>query len=272
MQDQQAPAQTIADKLKARRYDPNQAPTPEPVVMTIQGKTIGTLSNYIVFSGQAKAGKSTFLSAAISSAFVPPFQDTLGIKITPPPGRPVVAYFDTESSRFDFYRQMQRVKDFAGKPMHPRDLHAFTTREDSPKTIRGLIFEYLAQNPQCSVLLVDGFLDLCLNYNDEVETRLLTNWFKRITKEFNILLIGVLHLSKGGGETLGHLGSNTDRWAQSTLIVEKNKETKQFILKPKFLRSADDFEPIALMNFDGKWQQVPYMEPAPIEGTKKRKV
>lgn len=270
MDQKPAPAPTIAEKLSLRRYDPNKVPAREPVVLTIQEKVIGTLSNYVVFSGLAKAGKSTFLSAAISSAFVPPFQDTLGMKITPPPGRPVIAYWDTESSQYDFHRQMQRVRDFAGRPSHPEHLHAFTTREDSPKTIRNLIFEYLTRTPECSVLLIDGFLDLCLNYNDEVETRLLTNWFKRITKEFNILIIGVLHLGKGGGETLGHLGSNTDRWAQSTLIVEKQKDTRQFILKPKFLRSADDFEPIALMNFDGKWQQVPYIEPA-VENFKKSK-
>jgi hypothetical protein len=84
-------------------------------------------------------------------------------------------------------------------------------------------------------------------------------------------MIGVLHLGKGHGETLGHLGSNTDRWAQSTLIVEKNKDTRQFCLKPKYLRSSEDFETIAITNFEGRWQQIPYMEPeiTPIKKSKK---
>jgi hypothetical protein len=203
---------------------------------------------------------------------VPAFQDVFGIKLTTPTDRPKIAYFDTESSQYDFHRQINRIKDFALLSRVPDRLDAFSFREDMPSKIRKMIETYLQETPDCSVIVVDGLLDLCLNYNDEKETRLLTNWFKRITKVYNILMIGVLHLGKNGGESLGHLGSNTDRWAQSTLIVEKNKETKQFILKPKFLRSSEDFEPIALMNFDGRWQQLPYQAPVQIElPTKKSK-
>jgi hypothetical protein len=84
--------------------------------------------------------------------------------------------------------------------------------------------------------------------------------------------MGVLHLGKGQGETLGHLGSNTDRWSQSTMIVEKNKDAGQFVLKSKYLRSDGDFEPVAIMNFDGRWSQVPYIEQiAPIPTKKPKK-
>jgi hypothetical protein len=163
---------------------------------------------------------------------------------------------------------MQRIRHFALKDSFPENLAAYSMREDAPEIIKKQIYHYLETTPDCSVCIIDGFLDLCMNYNDEVETRSLTNWFKFITKKFNILLIGVLHISKQG-ETLGHLGANTDRWSQSTLIVEKNKETKQFVLKPKFLRSSEDFEPIALMNFDGKFTKVPYEQPT-IEKIKKQ--
>ena len=245
---------TLAD----RRFKPDIVPPPEDVMLTINGRTIGTAQNYVVYSGQAKAGKSTYLSATIASAFLPDYQDNFGIKLKPPKDRPAIAYFDTESSSYDFHRQMNRIKDLANLDRFPIRLDAFNTREDGPGKIRAMIRHYLETTPDCSILIVDGFLDLCLNYNDEIETRKLTNWFKMITKQYNILLIGVLHLSKGQGETLGHLGSNTDRWAQSTLIVEKNREARQFVLKPKFLRSSDDFEPIAICNFDGRWTQIPY--------------
>lgn len=264
----------LSDQLKQRRFDPNKTPAPDQVIFTIKQDNntfvIGALCNYIVFSGQAKAGKSTYLTAAISSAFLPSFVDKFGMKITTPPGRPVVGYFDTESSQYDFYRQIDRIKQFTGAPNFPQNLHAYTTREDGPQRIRALIMEYLKNTPECSVLFVDGFLDLCLNYNDELETRLLTNWFKKITKQFNILLVGVLHLSKGNGQTLGHLGSNTDRWAQSTLTIERDTQSGQLILKPKFLRSAPDFTPISIMNFNGAWQSIPYIEPA-IDTFKNRK-
>jgi hypothetical protein len=263
--------QELTELLKARKYNPAHKPKAESVVWTINGKVCGTLENYCIISGLPKASKSTYAAACLASALVPAFSSVFGIKINLPKERSRIAYFDTESSQWDFYRQMERVRNFADKQTLPETLDAFSMREDMPGRIRKLIEQYLSDNTDCSCIIVDGFLDLCLNYNDETETRLLTNWFKRITKEYNILMIGVLHLGKGHGETLGHLGSNTDRWAQSTLIVEKNKETKQFVLKPKYLRSSEDFEPIAIMNFDGQWNQVPYIEPEPILPTKKPK-
>jgi hypothetical protein len=55
------------------------------------------------------------------------------------------------------------------------------------------------------------------------------------------------------------------------MIVERNRETRQFILKPKYLRSSDDFEPIAIMNFEGQWNQVPLIETDTITIPKKVK-
>lgn len=257
---EQQDKQTIQEILKLRKYDKTKKPKQQHIAFTIQEKIIGTLGSYVVFTGLAKSGKSTFLSAAIGSAFLPSFQDNFTMKLKLPENRKRICYFDTESSEFDFYRQIEKVNYFSLRQTLHDDIDCFNTREDEPKVIREMITEYLKNTPECSILIIDGFLDLCFNYNDEVETRLLTNWFKKITKEFNILLIGVLHVGKGGNnETLGHLGSNTDRWANSTLLIEKNKEQNCFILKSKFLRSAPDFDPVAVANYDGVWMRIPYI-------------
>jgi len=262
---------TYSDLLKDRRYDPLTLPKSEEVIFLVQGKVIGTLSNYVVLSGLPKASKSTYASAILASAIVPDFQDIFGLKLALPVGRKKIAYFDTESSPYDFYKSIERIKSFAMVNNLPARFDAYNFREDAPGEIKAMIETYLQSNPDCAAICIDGLLDLCLNLNDEVESKLLTGWFKRITKQYNILMIGILHLSKGTGETLGHLGSATDRYAQSTLLIEKNKLTNQFILKAKYLRSSDDFDPIALMNFNGKWQQIPYTEPIQdnIKKTKK---
>lgn len=254
--------------LQTRKYDRNKSVKQSQVTFTIQEKIIAQLGSYCVFTGQAKSGKSTFIAATIASAYIPAFQDNFGIKLKLPKDRQRIGYFDTESSEYDFYRQIDRIKQFGIKTKLPEEIDAYNTREDSPKIIKNLILEYLKNTPECSILVVDGFLDLVFNYNDEVESRMLVNWFKKITKLYQITLIGVLHTGKGNGETLGHLGSNTDRWANSTLFIEKDKEAKQFILKSKFLRSSDDFEPIAIQNFDGVYHQVNYMQP--VINTKKK--
>jgi hypothetical protein len=261
----------FSELLLSRKYDAANRPDAQVPIFTVQGKVVGCLQSYIVFSGLPKASKSTFVGAAAASALVPTFQSVWGMKLQLPFDRSRIGYFDTEMSNFDFYRQIDKIIAIADKRSLPQNFDAYSFREDMPGKIRVMIEQYLINNPDCSCIVVDGLLDLCLDYNDPKETRLVTNWLKRITKQYDILLLGVLHLGKGQGETLGHLGSNTDRWSQSTMIVEKNRDNNQFVLKPKYLRSDSDFEPIAITNYDGRWSQVPYIEPLIIQTTKKNK-
>jgi hypothetical protein len=247
----------IDEKLTQRKYNPDHIPSQDQIIFSIQNKHIGAIQNFIVVSGLPKSGKSTFLAAAIASAFIP--GDIFGMKINFPVGRRKLAYFDTESSDYDFYRQIQKIKNFSGLNGLPEWADCFTVREDSPQEIRALIMHYLETNPECPVIIIDGLLDLIFDYNSEVESRKLVNWFKKLTKLYNCLFIGVLHQGKGmNTQTLGHLGSNTDRWAQSTVEIIKDKDKKTYTMQPRFLRSSDDFEPIVLMNFDGNWQQMNY--------------
>jgi hypothetical protein len=261
----------LSQLLLSRKYDADNRPDAQVPIFTVQGKVVGCLQSYIVFSGLPKASKSTFVGGAAASALVPLFSSVWGMKLALPFDRPRIGYFDTEMSSFDFYRQIDKIVMLAEKKRLPDTFDAYSMREDMPGKIRMMIEQYLIDNKDCSCIIIDGLLDLCLDYNDPKETRLVTNWLKRITKQYDILLLGVLHLGKGQGETLGHLGSNTDRWSQSTMIVEKNREHNQFVSKPKYLRSDSDFEPVAIINYDGRWSQVPYIEPSPAIHIKNKK-
>jgi hypothetical protein len=225
---------TLEEKLAARKFKPDYIPPQSQVVFTVQSKPIGVLQNFIVISGLPKTAKSTILSAAIASAFQP--GEVFSMKFTFPEGRRKIAYFDTESSDYDFYRQVNRIKHFANLNNLPPWCDCFTVREDGPGEIRALIVNYLENNPDCPIIIIDGLLDLIFDYNSEIESRKLVNWFKRLTKVYNCLFVGVLHQGKGlGAQTLGHLGSNCDRWASSTLEMVKDKDKKTFTLQPRFL-------------------------------------
>jgi hypothetical protein len=258
----------INEKLQSRKYSPDHIPSQDQIIFTIQEKCIGTIQNFIVFSGLPKAGKSTFLAAVIASSFIP--GDQFGMKVHFPENRKRICYFDTESSDFDFYRQIQKIKSFSNLNSLPIWADCYTVREDGPSEIRALIKHYLEMNPDCPIMIIDGLLDLLFDYNSEVESRKLVNWFKKLTKQHNCLFIGVLHQGKGtGSQTLGHLGSNTDRWAQSTLEIIKDKDKKTYTLQPRFLRSSDDFEPVVLMNFEGVWAKMQYEGERKTEGKTK---
>ena len=94
-------------------------------------------------------------------------------------------------------------------------------------------------------------LDLLINYNDETESRILINWLKKLTADYNILCIGVVHTGKKDQNTLGHFGSMIDRYSQSVLVVEKDNAKQTFSLSAKYLRSDYGLEPIILQNVGG---------------------
>ena len=245
---------TIDELLQKRQYNPDYIPSKENIVFNIQSKHVASLQNFLTISGLPKTGKSSFVAAAIASAFVP--HDIFTMKLNLPVDRKKLCYFDTESSDYDFYRQMNKIKGFAELATLPDNFNAFQVREDASSSIRKMIERYLELNPDCSVIIVDGLLDLLVNYNDEKEASLLVKWLKKITKIYNVLLITVLHQSKSNLSTTGHIGSASDRFAQSTLDIVKDKDKNTYTLSSRFMRSDSDFEPISLMNFNGIFQQV----------------
>jgi len=239
----------LSDELQSKSYKRGYVPQHEQRILTINDKTIGTLQNIVVFTGLPKAGKSTFLTAALSSSFIS--HPLLGMQINTPSKRNTVAYFDTESSEYDFYRSMDRVKKLLCISELPSELHSYMFRNSNHEQIKTYIEYYLSQVPQCSVIFIDGLLDLLMNYNDETESRLLINWLKQITSNYNILCCGVVHTGKKDMNTLGHFGSMIDRYSQSVLLIEKDNNKQTFSLSAKYLRSDYGLEPVILQNING---------------------
>jgi archaellum biogenesis ATPase FlaH len=253
----------ILDVLNSRHFKENYEPPPENIILSINEKNIGCAGSFIIISGLPKAGKSTFLNAFISSNFKK--DDIFGIELKT---NEKIGYFDTESSQNDFYNNLKRIKYMAKIKTFPENFNAYNTRLDSTQTNKILIEAYIMVH-QPKVVFIDGLLDLLDNYNDEKESRELIVWLKKITQEYNILIIGVVHTGKKDNHTLGHFGSMVDRYAQSVLEVVKDKESGIFTLKSKYLRSANDFPDIHIIYDEilNKYMQCAIPE-APL--TKKR--
>lgn len=245
---------TIDQLLELRKYNADHIPDKENVILRIGGKAVGSTQAYVIYGGLPKAGKSSFLNSCIASAFVP--YDIFTMKITLPEQRRRLCLFDTESSDYDYYKRIESIKNFAELSHLPDYFDSFQVREDGTGTIRKMVERYLELNSDCSVLVLDGLLDLIVNYNDETESSMLTKWLKKITKVYDLLIISVLHFNKSNDHTTGVIGSHSDRFAQSTLEVKKDKENNTFVMQSRFMRSDADFEPVTLMNFNGKFQQV----------------
>lgn len=240
---------TLTDQLQQRKYNPDIIPEKQEILFTVGGSICGTTSNFCVITGLPKVGKSTIIAGLIASAFVA--YDVFGCKLNFPANRRGLAYFDTETAQFDFYAQIDRIKRFSALNNVPEFFHAYNFREDNPDAIIKLIEEHL-KTIDTPIAIIDGLLDLIFDFNDAVQSKNLINLLKRWGKIYKCLIIVVLHQGKNtNGNTLGHLGSMTDRYCQST--IEIIRENNTLTIAPKLLRSDKYFTPIHVVNNNGNY-------------------
>jgi len=237
--------------LNKRRFDSNTSIIPDKIYFTIEDGVndpaiIGTAGNFVSITGLPKARKSTIIGAMIASFLIAKPVYTFSLKIHK--DKTKIAIFDTEQGEYDFKRNITAIEKITGYTTKEvfTFLDAFLLREDDPHNILMLINEYLKHNPETGIVVIDGLLDLIDNMNDEGASKRLIRTIKRWAKKHDILIITVLHLGKKDNSSIGHIGSASDRYAQSTLTVEKTKEGTTTI-SGKYLRSARDFEQIEIM-------------------------
>jgi hypothetical protein len=244
----------LHEKLKSRKYINGYKPEADKILFTIEGKNIGTTQSFVTFQGLPKAGKSTFITSVVSSAFTT--WDIFSCKLSFPPTRKRLCYVDTESSDYDYYRVLERIRQQIITDFLPHNFDSFLFREDSPNDIKLMVEAYLEENKDCSIIVLDGVLDLIQDYNNVEQSFYLVQWLKKITKKFDLLVLLVLHLGKKDQNSIGHIGSYLDRKSQSVLRIEKDKQNNTLNLAPQFLRSSEDFNPISIQFQSGSWHQV----------------
>lgn len=260
----------IQELLDKARYNPQEPEPAEQIVFRIQFKKVGSLGDFILFSGRPKSGKSKYLSGFIAAALTRITVFDLSIRL--PDNKRKVAHFDTEQSKYSHFRMMKLIQQLAEQEQHPTDLHSFRCRGMNGSTILACIEHYLKITPDVGIVCLDGLLDTIESMNDTKNSTYLKNWLKRITEQYNILLAGVIHRGFSNDKSIGHIGSDGERAAQSVLIVEKNKELKQYILKPELMRDDDEFEPIAIYYNPqlSLWQQTDYIPTDQAKPSKNR--
>jgi hypothetical protein len=244
----------LKEKLSQRKFKQDYQPKDENILFTINGKTIGVSQSIVVFSGLPKQGKTLFVTGAIATAYTT--WDIFGMKLNFPKDRKRLCYIDTESSDYDYYKNLDRTRKQMLYDHFPHNFDSFLFREDKPADIMQMTEIYLSDNKDCSILVIDGILDLISDFNSVEQSFYLIQWLKKITKVHDLLIICVLHLGKKDQNSIGHIGSYLDRKANAVLRIEKNKEQKTIDLHPTFLRSTDDFDPISIQYQGNEWQQI----------------
>lgn len=204
-----APAVDVAslfERASKTKFD-YHAPIPNPdAVLTIKqnGKTkkVGGFGQIGVFTGHEKSGKS-FLTACVAASVFG--REILGFQLDLR-GRKL-KWVDTEQS-IEFYALTQRrIHNLGGVNTNMPYYEAFHLRNFSPLERVEIIEWFVMNEPNLGVLVIDGFVDLLMDYNNLAEVQVLVSRMMKWSYERNVLILGILHLNKGDGKMRGHVGS-----------------------------------------------------------------
>ena len=229
--------------LASRKFDFSTPIVQDKIYFSIDKNVIGTSGNFITISGLPKAGKSRFIGAIIAAWLSD--RPVFDFKMHRYQDKTKIALFDTEQGTYQFEKLIKFIKQNCKTENIYVDFDAYLLRQDNSQDIAILIDTYLKENKDCGVLIIDGILDLIDNMNDEGASKALIRRLKHWAVINDILIITVLHLGKKDLTSIGHVGSASDRYSQSTLLVEKTKDNK-YTCASKYLRDAMDFETISI--------------------------
>ena len=210
-----------------------------PVVLQAGEVIIGTLGNFSVSTGKAKAKKTFNVSAIVAAALVN--GQVLEYKASFPESKRNILYFDTEQIPYHCQLVMQRILRLAGLPIdrEPEYLRFSHLRAIADPNERREIIRYAIYNtPNVGLVVIDGIRDLMLDINNSTEATKLVGDLMQWTSEQNIHIQTVLHLNKGDDNARGHIGTELNNKAETVLqIMKDNTLPDRSIVAPAIIRS-----------------------------------
>lgn len=250
----------IADTL----FKDENLQAPEPVI-EIKGHVIGVPQNFITINGLPKSRKTTFAMFFIASGLTGRTFFDISVKLQPDEK---IILFDTEQSVYDFSRQIKILKTAINSDKLPDNFSAYLFRKYEPKDILNSMY-LIIKEQKPKLIIIDNLTELVINPNDMTEAKAVIQFLKKITAEFNLTCLCLLHLNKNNMLSIGNLGSMADRGAQSVLKVTHDKDTGASTMEPVFLRSSNHFTPISI-NYNTDFKQYEQTTPPEQKETRKK--
>lgn len=188
---------------------------------------VGGFGQIGVLIGHEKSGKSFVLGCIASAAMSG--KDSLNFQLDRR-GRGLI-WFDTEQSQFFYQWTQKRIHDMAGKAQNVPYYQAYHLRKLTPVE-RLTVIEYIIYREKPGIVVIDGIVDLLMNYNDLPEVQGVVNRLMKWTDELNILLLSVLHVNKGDGKIRGHIGTEIKNKCDFAINIMKTNENEYRITNP----------------------------------------
>jgi len=205
--------------------------------------TFGTLGNFSLLIGKAKAGKTFALSLILAASLIngTPFQKVLRTNF--PDNKKTILYFDTEQSGYHVHNALKRICSLSDVRL-PDNLIVYSLRGHTPAERLAMIEFAIYDDENIGMVVIDGIRDLITAINDEEQASMITSKLLKWTGALNIHIITVLHQNKSDQNARGHLGTELTNKSETVVSVSKAENKNVSVISAEFCRDKD-FEPIA---------------------------
>jgi hypothetical protein len=219
---------TVTNAWEAAKIDLSQQIEPPEAILTQIETNIPLIyrRGIHVIAGRQKAGK-TYLNTMLMSAILNPcgfggFEPSkTGLK---------VLFIDTEQDRADTHEVMARVhrlNEWSTVTNYDRFV-GLNLREYSVED-RIKLIEQSLMDIRPDVLIIDGIVDLCLDFNSLEESHKLTTMLMQWAAHYNCAIVTALHVNKGNDELRGHLGAFLAQKGENVIKVSKENDGMNYM-------------------------------------------
>lgn len=199
----------------------------EEAVLTVTtgGKSykVGGLGMIGAVVGPQKSGKS-FLVSHIAASGLSGGDLLLNHSLILPPGKQRIVYFDTEQPYYFFHQTQMRIHKLAGQHRNSPMWEGYHLRRLSKKDRVFAIDELLKGRRDVGLVVIDGLVDLCENFNNEQNSGKTIDNLLRWSDETKAMFLTVLHLTKSDGYMRGHLGTELQNKCDWSEEVKREKD------------------------------------------------
>lgn len=201
---------------------------PNRFAFSLDGVPFLTIGDIHTVGAKQKGGKTSFVTILISSIIAGEWnrvkcllEDT------------TVLYVDTEMKKVDTQQLGKRAAAMAGVEKMPENIHLVNFRHLAPAEMEVAI-RYLIKLYEPKIVIIDGVVDLCANFNNvEASQNLVLNFLMKTAEEHQCAIINVLHTNKTDGynELRGHLGAFFEQKGVTVVKCEKDDDTNIVTVK-----------------------------------------
>lgn len=179
--------------------------------------SFGTIGGIV---GEQKSRKTTVLKSIIASGLG--FSQQLNFNFDL--GDKNIVYLDTEQPYNRFQMVCRDIMNMASIRGNDKRFNAYGLRSFN-RSQRVEFINYLTpQFDNIGLIVIDGIVDICLDYMDSKKSQDTLELMMHLADKTGAMVIGVLHLTKGGMFPRGHLGTEFQNKVDWMIETKKNED------------------------------------------------